>query len=325
MRARTRVIRSVAPRDAVHTLRSLLFIDSRTASPRPLPSLPLPSRRSGSTIRIGEAPIRRSGPPRHREITGVGPPRTPRNPRRARARDPKSVVRILRTTASSSASRPCSVDEVRCRQATVASGRRSFLPWALFLFEVRRDSEGSSRAWLAAPAGSMRHRSGESESPKGGPAVDARARRRRAADHPDPSEASPVATSRGGRPGSLSGNRVVRCLVATRSFPGRTRLGASPCGEVPKRRTGGRRAPRGGLTDLHEVLDVKDRSEEQSLGRTRWHWSVGLPPLGVTQHPALWSPDFPPAASPRPAIIQLPSSKFIIPCLASQSPPLSNP
>jgi len=29
-----------------------------------------------------------------------------------------------------------------------------------------------------------------------------------------------------------------------------------------------------------------------------WHWSVGLPPLGVTQHPALWSPDFPPATLP---------------------------
>src|SRR5207249_12140263 len=27
-----------------------------------------------------------------------------------------------------------------------------------------------------------------------------------------------------------------------------------------------------------------------------WHWSVGFPPLGVTQHPALRSPDFPPAA-----------------------------
>jgi len=113
MRARTRVIRSVAPRDAVHTLRSLPFIDSRTASPRPLPSLPLPSRRSGSTIRIGEAPVRRSGPPRHRMII-----------------------------ASSSASRPCSVDEVRCRRATVASGRRSFLPWALFLFEVQRVPRG---------------------------------------------------------------------------------------------------------------------------------------------------------------------------------------
>src|SRR6266487_1057887 len=27
-----------------------------------------------------------------------------------------------------------------------------------------------------------------------------------------------------------------------------------------------------------------------------WHWSVEFPPLGVTQHPALRSPDFPPAA-----------------------------
>src|SRR5213076_649812 len=35
-----------------------------------------------------------------------------------------------------------------------------------------------------------------------------------------------------------------------------------------------------------------------------WHWSVGFPPLGVTQHPALWSPDFPPAALPRPATVQ---------------------
>ncbi len=31
--------------------------------------------------------------------------------------------------------------------------------------------------------------------------------------------------------------------------------------------------------------------------------SLGLPPLGVTQHPALWSSDFPPAAQRQPAII----------------------
>jgi hypothetical protein len=31
--------------------------------------------------------------------------------------------------------------------------------------------------------------------------------------------------------------------------------------------------------------------------------SLGLPPLGITQHPALWSSDFPPAAQRRPAII----------------------
>src|SRR5262249_56078644 len=30
----------------------------------------------------------------------------------------------------------------------------------------------------------------------------------------------------------------------------------------------------------------------------------GVSPLGVTQHPALRSPDFPPAASPRPATVQ---------------------
>ena len=34
--------------------------------------------------------------------------------------------------------------------------------------------------------------------------------------------------------------------------------------------------------------------------------SVGSPPLGVTQHPALWSPDFPPARSRGPATIRLP-------------------
>ena len=31
--------------------------------------------------------------------------------------------------------------------------------------------------------------------------------------------------------------------------------------------------------------------------------SLGLPPLGITQHPALWSSDFPPAARRQPAII----------------------
>ena len=34
-----------------------------------------------------------------------------------------------------------------------------------------------------------------------------------------------------------------------------------------------------------------------------WHWSVGSPPLAVSQHPALRSPDFPPAALPRPATV----------------------
>ena len=34
-----------------------------------------------------------------------------------------------------------------------------------------------------------------------------------------------------------------------------------------------------------------------------WHWSVRLPALAVSQHPALRSPDFPPAALPRPATV----------------------
>jgi hypothetical protein len=117
-RARMRDTHSGAPRDAVHTLRSLPFADSRTASPRPLPSMSLPSRRSGPTIRFDEAPIRRSGPPRHRGIGRGGSTPNPlqtRQPRRVAKPGERGL--ILRTVASSSASRPCSVDEVRCRQS----------------------------------------------------------------------------------------------------------------------------------------------------------------------------------------------------------------
>jgi hypothetical protein len=117
-RSPARDAHSGAPRDAVHTLRSLPFADSRTASPRPLPSMSLPSRRSGPTIRFDEAPIRRSGPPRHRGIgRGGSTPNTlqTRHPRRVAETGERGL--ILRTIASSSASRPCSVDEVRCRQS----------------------------------------------------------------------------------------------------------------------------------------------------------------------------------------------------------------
>ena len=38
--------------------------------------------------------------------------------------------------------------------------------------------------------------------------------------------------------------------------------------------------------------------------------SLGLPPLGITQHPALWSSDFPPAACQQPAIIWPTSRPF---------------
>src|SRR5262245_7293094 len=46
------------------------------------------------------------------------------------------------------------------------------------------------------------------------------------------------------------------------------------------------------------------RGPDEAAVSFLWHWSVGFPPLGVTQHPALRSPDFPPAASPRPATVQ---------------------
>src|SRR4026209_1745812 len=44
--------------------------------------------------------------------------------------------------------------------------------------------------------------------------------------------------------------------------------------------------------------------------------SMGSPPLAVSQHPALRSPDFPPARSPVPAIIQpsLTQSKSVCRC-----------
>jgi hypothetical protein len=54
------------PRNAVHTLRRLPLVESRTASLRPLPSYPYHHRRSGdSPPDASDAPIRRSGPPRH--------------------------------------------------------------------------------------------------------------------------------------------------------------------------------------------------------------------------------------------------------------------
>ena len=36
--------------------------------------------------------------------------------------------------------------------------------------------------------------------------------------------------------------------------------------------------------------------------------SLGSPPLGVTQHPALWSSDFPPPGAEHPAATALPAS-----------------
>lgn len=93
----------------------------------------------------------------------------------------------VESSQSGSASRPCSVDEVRCRQATVAGDRRSFLPWALFPFEVPR-AAGAFRRCLA---GDLRSRSLE-----GRTRDTRRASAPRAADQRDPSAGSPAAPGR---------------------------------------------------------------------------------------------------------------------------------
>jgi hypothetical protein len=71
---------------------------------------------------------------------GIGGSRAAEATRRSRGSMQRAPKRArcgsVESSQSGSASRPCSVDEVRCRQTAVASGRRSFLPWALFPFEV---------------------------------------------------------------------------------------------------------------------------------------------------------------------------------------------
>jgi hypothetical protein len=71
-------------------------------------SMPLPSRRSGSTTQLDEAPIRRSGPPRHR-AEGPGTGRSPRDTPSTEA----DGMQVRGSSRSGSASRPCSVDRVR--------------------------------------------------------------------------------------------------------------------------------------------------------------------------------------------------------------------
>jgi hypothetical protein len=233
---------SGAPRDAVHTLRSLPFADSRTASLRPLPpcryrpaeagrrsdSVMLRSAEADPHVTEHEVPSRRrsdAGQPRttpdgrsrtgarrgpgDQTRAGVGPPRALRldpraNVRRRRlsccsdrsraawrgaaSRPPKRAgCGSVESSRSGSASRPCSVDEVRCRQATVAGDRRSFLPWALFPFEVPR-AAGAFRRCLA---GDLRSRSLE-----GRTRDTRRASASRAADQRDPSAGSPAASGR---------------------------------------------------------------------------------------------------------------------------------
>jgi hypothetical protein len=333
--------RGGAPRDAVHTLRSLPFADSRAASLRPLPpcryrpaeagrrsdSVMLRSAEADPHVTEHEVPSRRrsdAGQPRttpdgrsrtgarrgpgDQTRAGVGPPRAltldPRaNVRRRRlsccrdrsrgawrgaaSRPPKRAgCGSVESSRSGSASRPCSVDEVRCRQVTVAGDRRSFLPWALFPFEVpsccrcvpavpgRRPPRPKPRR--ADPRRPTRKRVGGGGSagslcgftrgagpkpfvatargrpkPGHGPAPFQRGGRGPRVVTPRVSRPKPV-SPRSQCPESLSGARVVRGWSAMPS-------------NHYRHRSDGRegRAPQGVLTDLHGVFDVKDRSEEQ--------------------------------------------------------------
>jgi hypothetical protein len=93
------------PRVAVHTLRRVPLVSSRTASLRPLPSCRcrVPAVAGEPACCPGDAPIRRGGPPRHQPGGATG--------------EPASLPR----SAERSASRPCSADESvvthrRCQQ-----------------------------------------------------------------------------------------------------------------------------------------------------------------------------------------------------------------
>jgi hypothetical protein len=328
-----------SPRRGSHPSKSSLRRQPRRITAA-VASLPLPSRRSGSTIRLGDAPIRRSGPPRHRARGAFTPPKrrgtaahdlrrpkshrsatwagrsdqgrggsTPSDPSRPESERPKTPSLVLRdrgreawrgaasrppkragcgsveSSRSGSASRPCSVDEVRCRQVTVAGDRRSFLPWALFPFEVpsccrcvpavpgrrpprpkprradprrptrKRDGGGGSAGSLcgftrgAGPKPFVATARGRPK-PGHGPAPFQRGGRGPRVVTPRVSRPKPV-SPRSQCPESLSGARVVRGWSAMPSKRDRHRSDGAAG-----------RAPQGVLTDLHGVFDVKDRSED---------------------------------------------------------------
>jgi hypothetical protein len=119
---------SGAPRDAVHTLRSLPSADSRTASLRPLPPCRCRPAGAGRRFSLGEAPIRRSGPPRHRSANqcGVGPPRAHHDRRSGRdagssnRREQLGFEALLRRQSPLSSCR-------RCRRPTLVPSM-GFLP-----------------------------------------------------------------------------------------------------------------------------------------------------------------------------------------------------
>jgi hypothetical protein len=215
--------------------------------------------------------------------------------RGAASRPPKRAgCGSVESSQSGSASRPCSVDEVRCRQVTVADDRRSFLPWALFPFEVpsccrcvpavpgrrpprpkprradprrptrKRDGGGGSAGSLcgftrgAGPKPFVATARGRPK-PGHGPAPFQRGGRGPRVVTPRVSRPKPV-SPRSQCPESLSGARVVRGWSA---MPSPLTSLPKQRGSIHRRSDEPERAPQGVLTDLHGVFDVKDRSEEQ--------------------------------------------------------------
>ena len=112
-----------------------------------------------------------------------------------------------------------------------------------------------------------------------------------------------LSTQAGHKPGSvtrrrdhLSGTTVTRRLTrSTRSSNGTGRpsllLDLAPGGGCLAARVTTRA---GGL--LHHLFTITGAAAPPRLSAFLWPSSVGLPRLGVTQHHALWSPDFPPPA-----------------------------
>jgi hypothetical protein len=247
--------RNGVPRDAVHTLRSLPSVDSRTASLRPLP--PCRYRPAEAGRRSVSMMLRSAEADPHvterEDQAGVGPPR-------GSTSAGADGMQVRGSSRSSSASRLCSIDEVRCRAVAVASDRRSFLPWALFPFEVHRASVAVRRCL----ADTLRSRSLARADPLA-----------RATDIPPR-----VHTRHGPEPVW----RVPGKSVRNTSREALVHLARRPRAARRSRRPVERRARWGGFTDLHGVLDVKDRSEEQSLGRTRRQVARPKPDL-ITSRP----------------------------------------
>ena len=113
-------------------------------------------RGSGDRTRAGVGPpraIRQCRPAASEDVVGGARVTevTERGPGAASRPPKRTGCRSVEPSQSRSASRPCSVDRVRCRQAAVAGDRRSFLPWASFPSEVRRASAPEPTARAVGP------------------------------------------------------------------------------------------------------------------------------------------------------------------------------